>query len=1060
MKNKILPFGLVAIIIGFTAFFLSSAGFKSEQKYEPEKSSVKENIQIKQEALSYIAKLRNNQITGKIDPNDVLKAGEQIAKSKTKSGNAKELNWVGIGPDNFGGRTRAVLFDNQDATASTIYAGSVSGGIWKSTNVGSSWNQVNTSSGTACLAVSCMIQATDGTIYAGTGEGFETQDYTEFGGIVGNGLYKSTDGDNFELVPGTEPIITQDNDTVDWAYINELAIDDNTNRIYASTNTGLKYLDQGSETWNIPEFVHDSVFYEVDEIYNITCDSIEINGEEITMFNPDTTGKTIDTIPLLISRTMFPLIGNSPEVKTYDDGSVITLLDNLTFTSDDGTQFMNIAKYPNDPHFITKSFSSIENNLTVTNIGLDTTYAYNDSANWAPLPGNSLCDLPNDNVAKIDFAIAPSDQNIIYANVITSMGFLYNIYRSSNKGATWNIILPGANTTIDMFEGEGIYASTLSVYPNNPDKILVGGVNLWQGTKHDEGFFEWNENSISLSFFQLTTFYIHSGHHAYVFRPGIPSQFVIASDGGISISLDGDEQFMTMNKNYFTSQFYTVAISGNKKEILGGTQDNGILYIKGEGNPAVEKKAEQILGGHGCYNALSLINPNVYIFARPEGEVYRSETRGDDVSNTFLGSGMASGEFINPFMLWECFNDQNSKDSIKFYARDRSYETNETISVGSNNFSYPFDYTLPHALEIGDSIMIKDIIQSKFFWAQKDKVFMTIKILDFAGTPEWFQIADISGLPQCLGYSKDANFLYVGTDEGKLYRIANIAHAFSYDEADVNSPYCTISTNEIPIIHEGGIENTQAVTSVYIDPQDPKNVIVTLGNYGNTDYVYLCTNALDQNPEFKSIQGDPDNDGLPQMPVYSSIIEMENSNLAIIGTEKGVYVSENIFDASPIWEKQSNNILETPVFMLKQQVTLTHGVFDTLTSSYDIFPPVLNFGYIYGATYGRGVFVDNTFHIVGIDDDDFEDKKQSEISLFPNPAIDQLTVSFELDKSSNALIIIYDLTGKIVKSIDLQHESVGTINCKINVDDLQKGTYILRLIEGKKQTSAKFIVAQ
>jgi len=1063
MKNKILPFGFIAIIIGFTAFFLSSAGFKSEQKYEPEKNSVKENIQSKQQAFSYIAKIRNNQLTGKIDPNDVLKAREQIAKNKTKSGNAKELNWVEIGPDNFGGRTRAILFDNQDATAATIYAGSVSGGIWKSTNVGSSWNKVNTTSGTACLAVSCMVQSSDGTIYAGTGEGFTAQDFSEFGGVVGNGLYMSTDGDNFELVPGTKPLITQDNDTVDWAYINEIAIDNNTNRIYAATNIGVKYLDQGGENWITPKFVMDSVFYDIFKEYTIACDSIKIVGDKITMYNPDTTAVTIDTIGSFKVTNELPLLGNSLDVNVYDDGAVIAFVNNLSFASDDGELFKNIAKYPNDPYFITKSFSLIENNLVITNRS-DTTFSYNDSINWGQNPGK-LCDLPNDGVGRVEFAIAPSDQNIIYANVITSGGYLYNIYRSSDKGKSWNIILPGDNSTIEMFEGEGIYASTIEVYPNNPDKILVGGINLWVGTKYDEGFFEWHPNSSSLEP-RLSTFYIHSGHHAYVFRPGIPSQFAIATDGGISISIDGDEQFMVKNKNYNVTQFYSVALSGNKKEILGGSQDNGILYIKGEGDPAVSKKADQIRTGNGCFTAVSLINPNVYIWARPEGDVERTETRGEDVSTAFLGTGMSSSEFMNPFILWESFNDQNSKDSVMFYARNKSYETNDTVSIRSKNFEYPFAYILPYALNEGDSLLVKDIIQSKFFWAQNNKVFMTTGILDFTeDSTIWFQIADISGIPQCIAYSADANFLYVGTQEGKLFRMGNVAHAFTYKDADIESPYCIIGTSEIPIVHAGGEVNTQAITSVYVDPQDANNVIITLGNYGNSDYVYLSTNATDHYPEFTSIQGDPNNGGLPQMPVYSSIIEMKNSNLAIIGTEKGVYVSDNIFDSSPTWEKQSNNIFDIPVFMIKQQTNYTKGVtiahHDSIAGSttYEIFPPVLNLGYIYNATFGRGINFDDSYHIVGIDDiNDYS--KQNEITLYPNPVFDQMTVSFELKKSSNTLINIYDLAGKLVKSIDQQREPAGTVSYRINVNDLTKGTYILHLISGEKQTSAKFIVVQ
>ena len=1066
MKNKILPFGFIAIIIGFTAFFLSSAGFKSEQKYEPEKNSVKENIQSKQQALSYIAKIRNNQLTGKIDPNDVLKAREQIAKNKTKSGNAKELNWVEIGPDNFGGRTRAILFDNQDATAATIYAGSVSGGIWKSTNVGSSWNKVNTTSGTACLAVSCMVQSSDGTIYAGTGEGFTAQDFSEFGGVVGNGLYMSTDGDNFELVPGTKPLITQDNDTVDWAYINEIAIDNNTNRIYAATNIGVKYLDQGGENWITPKFVMDSVFYDIFKEYTIACDSIKIVGDKITMYNPDTTAVTIDTIGSFKVTNELPLLGNSLDVNVYDDGAVIAFVNNLSFASDNGELFKNIAKYPNDPYFITKSFSLIENNLVITNRS-DTTFSYNDSINWGQNPGK-LCDLPNDGVGRVEFAIAPSDQNIIYANVISSIGYLYNIYKSSNKGKTWQIILPGDNSTYTIFNGQGLYSNTIAVYPNNPDKILVGCFNLWQGTKYDEGYYQWQRKSNNL-FSRLSTYYIPSGHHTYVFRPGIPNQFLIGTDGGISISLNGDEEFMLKNKNYNTAQFYTVSCSVNEKEILGGSQDNGILYIKGEGDPAVSKKADQIIRGHGGYTEMSIINPNVYIFKVPQDgdleRVYRSETRGEDVSLSFLGSGMGSAEFINPFMLWECFNEQRSQDSVKFYAKLNNYNTFDTISVRSNNFEYPFSYILPHSLNAGDSIMVKDIIQSKFFWAQNNEIYMTTEILDFTSEPTWFQIANITGVPQSMALSSDANFVYVGTQEGKVFRIANVAYAYTYEEADVNSQFCIISTTEIPIIHEGGIENTQAVTSVYVDPQNPNNVIATLGNYGNSDYVYLCTNALDQYPEFVSIQGDPNSDGLPQIPAYSSIIEMKNSNLAIIGTEKGVYVSDNIFDSSPTWEKQSNNIYETPVFMIKQQTTYTQGVkithHDTVagSTSYEIFPSVDNFGYIYIATYGRGVYFDNSYHIVGIDDDKFDNYKQNEINLYPNPVIDQMTVSFELSKSTNTLINIYDLAGKLVKSIDLQHEPAGTVNCRINVNDLRKGTYILHLISGEKQTSAKFIVA-
>ena len=47
------------------------------------------------------------------------------------------LDWASPGPTNVGGRTRALLVDPRDPTI--VWAGSVSGGLYKSTDAGSTW---------------------------------------------------------------------------------------------------------------------------------------------------------------------------------------------------------------------------------------------------------------------------------------------------------------------------------------------------------------------------------------------------------------------------------------------------------------------------------------------------------------------------------------------------------------------------------------------------------------------------------------------------------------------------------------------------------------------------------------------------------------------------------------------------------------------------------------------------------------------------------------------------------------------------------------------------------
>ena len=90
----------------------------------------------------------------------------------------------------FGGRTRVVLFDPNDSSQETVYAGGVSGGLWKNTaisNPNSVWTQVGISEN---LSISCItVDPNNSNIwYVGTGES-----YTGNHGI-GNGIWKTSDG--------------------------------------------------------------------------------------------------------------------------------------------------------------------------------------------------------------------------------------------------------------------------------------------------------------------------------------------------------------------------------------------------------------------------------------------------------------------------------------------------------------------------------------------------------------------------------------------------------------------------------------------------------------------------------------------------------------------------------------------------------------------------------------------------------------------------------------------------------------------------------------------------
>src|SRR5437868_12848148 len=79
-----------------------------------------------------------------------------------------QMNWAPAGPIYTAGRARNMIVDKNDPSGKTLYVGSTSSGIFKSTDGGSSWAPLD-DQGTV-RNISYMAQAPDGTIYAATGE--------------------------------------------------------------------------------------------------------------------------------------------------------------------------------------------------------------------------------------------------------------------------------------------------------------------------------------------------------------------------------------------------------------------------------------------------------------------------------------------------------------------------------------------------------------------------------------------------------------------------------------------------------------------------------------------------------------------------------------------------------------------------------------------------------------------------------------------------------------------------------------------------------------------------
>jgi photosystem II stability/assembly factor-like uncharacterized protein len=111
-----------------------------------------------------------------------------LARAKTEEEQVFErLDWRSIGPANMGGRTADV--EGVPGDPNTVYVGTGSGGVWKTTNGGNSWRPIFERQGTLSVGDLALEPGNPEVVWVGTGEGNPRNSVS-----FGDGVYRSTDG--------------------------------------------------------------------------------------------------------------------------------------------------------------------------------------------------------------------------------------------------------------------------------------------------------------------------------------------------------------------------------------------------------------------------------------------------------------------------------------------------------------------------------------------------------------------------------------------------------------------------------------------------------------------------------------------------------------------------------------------------------------------------------------------------------------------------------------------------------------------------------------------------
>jgi hypothetical protein len=642
---------------------------------------------------------------------------------------------------------------------------------------------------------------------------------------------------------------------------------------------------------------------------------------------------------------------------------------------------------------------------------------------------------------RTEIAIAPSNANYIYALIAASDRSLKGVYRSTDKGTTWDLIGPGGAPAFNLFGDtkQGDYDNAIAVSPFSPDFILVGGINVWS----------WMNGG---NFTQIT--YGDDSHvdiHAFAFDKTNPYVYYVGSDGGIAKTSDGGVHFYPINKNYNVTQLYAVAFS-TKGYVMGGTQDNNCPFIDRKGIDSLACRLLYI--GDGGWAAFSAIDTSVFFGTMQNGGTWRSPDQGATYqsardklffSTTMIGSASPGDDgnfapFVTPLIHWESFHNTYSFDSVTYVA-PKSDTAGTEVWVKSHNARYPFTYVLLDSITQGDSVRVQDIISSRFFVALASGIWMTKSALDFSKTPVWIKICDKGGI-QNLAISNDGNYLFAGTGGGQVIRISNLLAVRDSINGYITSPYCVLEQKVINTF------SSRYVTSIAIDPNNPAHIIVTLGNWGNTDYIYYCANALDAAPTFANKQGITAGKKLPAMPIFSGLIEVNDGKRVLVGTEYGVFGTDDITkNAATIeWTQENTGMAPVPTFMIRQQTQMGYGA--------------TNYGVIYIGTHGRGFFETKKWYNSVPDIDAKPVLAKPTLNIYPNPVVNQAHINFTLPFATNVNVNVYDIKGQLVRSLNLSRQTIGNHTTSVDCSMLSPGSYILQLVAGKESSTAKFVITK
>ncbi|MCE7995348.1 MAG: hypothetical protein HEP71_25445 [Roseivirga sp.] len=194
--------------------------------------------------------------------------------------------------------------------------------------------------------------------------------------------------------------------------------------------------------------------------------------------------------------------------------------------------------------------------------------------------------LPDKLIGKIDFAVSAANPEVVYANIEASDD-LGGLYRSDDRGASWEFVSDNRNLTNRPFYYTNIYAN-----PQNEDVIFNSALRF---QRSDNGGKKWTGIRVP-----------HGDNHDVWINPNDTSIWIQANDGGANVTLNYGASWSTQ-ANQPTSELYQVEVDDQQPYWLyAGQQDNSTVAVP---SLPTGSSTNPIFGVGGCETGPAVPKP-------------------------------------------------------------------------------------------------------------------------------------------------------------------------------------------------------------------------------------------------------------------------------------------------------------------------------------------------------------------------------------------------------------------------------------------------------------------